>query len=98
MVPLAYAAYKALQVPLGLPVTPDRLGLLDRPAAWGPPDHRGQKELQAPLGQWGRLVYEVYKVLLDQPGQSVQPAHAVLQGQQAFRGFKGSLGQRVHKE
>ena len=49
--PLAYAAYKALQVPLGLPVTPDRLGLLDRPAAWGPPDHRGQKELQAPLGQ-----------------------------------------------
>ena len=98
MVPLAYAAYKALQVPLGLPVTPDRLGLLDRPAAWGPPDHRGQKELQAPLGQWGRLVYEDYKVLLDQPGQSVQPAHAVLQGQQAFRGFKGSLGQRVHKE
>ena len=51
LVPLAYAAYKALQVPLGLPVTPDRLGLLDRPAAWGPPDHRGQKELQAPLGQ-----------------------------------------------
>ena len=43
-------------------------------------------------------MYEVYKVLLDQPGQSVQPAHAVLQGQQAFRGFKASLGQRVHKE
>ena len=93
-----YAAYKVLRVPLGLPVTPDRLGLLDQRAAWVLPARRDQKELQAPLGQWGRLVYEVYKVLLDQPGQSVQPAHAVLQGQQAFRGFKGSLGQRVHKE
>ena len=93
-----YAAYKVLRVPLGLPVTPDRLGRLGQPAAWVLPAHRDQKELQAPLGQWGRLVYEVYKDLLDQPGQSVQPAHAVLQGQQAFRGFKGSLGQRVHKE
>ena len=96
--PLGYAAYKALQVPWDPPVFPDRLGLLDQPAAWVPLDRRGPKELQAPLGQWGQLGYAVYKVPLDQPDQSVQPARAVLQGQQAFRGFKGSLGQKAHKE